>query len=70
MSWQSVEKATMGYTVKTLALFHTTDLTVCTEAYCHYADGCNQTSEMGILINYFFMLFTLNIIFVDLYVII
>lgn len=28
MSLQSVEKATMGYTVKTLALFHTTDLTV------------------------------------------
>lgn len=23
----------------------------CAEVYCHYSDGCNQTSEIGILTN-------------------
>lgn len=41
----------------------------CAEVYCHYADGCNQTSEIGILINLLFMPFTLCIIFVDFYLI-
>lgn len=27
----------------------------CAETYCHYADGCGQTSKIGILIKLLFM---------------